>query len=111
MIWLIFLTVILISSESCLSYPSQNKEKKCSQHFVAENDQIILTKKSEENGAQFLRTFSSSSVDECHRFCCENEQCSVAVYENKVRFCEYVGRICMLKGNPCEWRIIFSDNL
>lgn len=82
--WALLLLFALSSSVYCSNYPSQSKRKKCSQHFVAENDQIILTKKSEDNGAKFLKTFSSLSVDGCHSLCCENEECTVAVYENKV---------------------------
>ena len=56
-------------------------------HFTASSDLIIKTNESLQRGAEFLDEIDNVSCPkECTEYCCKNENCDTAVYQDKVSF-------------------------
>lgn len=61
--------------------------------FETDEDQIIKTTESINNGAKFVgKVENILCAKDCTMKCCNDSECDTAVYQDKVRVCNMLGR-------------------
>ena len=71
---------ILIKSQG-LCFDS---ESECLANFEISPNTIIKYSESEKKGAYFLNEKEIPTYEECLRYCCETDDCNLAVWDKKV---------------------------
>lgn len=85
----LFLTLIILSMFHVYSFSNSSDKTsasmKCYRSFQVNRSTIIRTQDSKTEGAKYLDEAEKSSHEECLKWCCATVNCTVAVYEEKVK--------------------------
>ena len=74
------------SGKSKRSIDDHYEDSHCFESFETSDKTIIRTIESKSNGAVFLNNTEVETYERCLRFCCQTNQCTVAVWDQQVSF-------------------------